>query len=216
MTAPAVLLLEWSPGRPDRSRRTRARRRFATLVMVVAAVTVAIPAGAIADVLRWSGVDDRTPTDAIVVLGAAQYQGAPSPVLANRLAHAHELVDAGVSSRVITVGGFQLGDVTSEAQTGKEELVADGLRRAQVTALPFGDNTAESMKAVATIARSEGLDSVTLVTDPAHAARTHALAAQYGLDAHVSATTEGPGTTVTSEYLLRESAGLITVWFDRE
>jgi vancomycin permeability regulator SanA len=216
MTAPAVLLLEWSPGRPDRSRRTRARRRFATLVMVVAAVTVAIPAGAIADVLRWSGVDDRTPTDAIVVLGAAQYQGAPSPVLANRLAHAHELVDAGVSSRVITVGGFQLGDVTSEAQTGKEELVADGLRRAQVTALPFGDNTAESMKAVATIAKSEGLNSVTLVTDPAHAARTHALAVQYGLDAHVSATTEGPGTTVTSEYLLRESAGLITVWFDRE
>ena len=173
--------------------------------MVVAALALAIPAGAVADVLRWSGVDDRTPTDAIVVLGAAQYQGAPSPVLANRLAHAHALVDAGVSSRVITVGGFQVGDVTSEAQTGKEELVADGLRRAQVTALPIGDNTAESIEAVATIAKSEGLDSVTLVTDPAHAARTHALATQYGLDAHVSATTEGPGTTVTSEYLLRES-----------
>jgi uncharacterized SAM-binding protein YcdF (DUF218 family) len=216
MTAPAVLLLEWSPGRPDRSRRTRARRRFVALVMVVTAVALAIPAGAVADVLRWSGVDDRTPTDAIVVLGAAQYQGAPSPVLANRLAHAHELVDAWVSSRVITVGGFQVGDVTSEAQTGKEELVADGLRRAQVTALPFGENTAESMQAVATIAKSEGLSSVTLVTDPAHAARTHALAAQYGLDAHVSATTEGPGTTVTSEYLLRESAGLMTVWFDRQ
>jgi vancomycin permeability regulator SanA len=216
MTAPAVLLLEWSPGRPDRSRRTRARRRFVTLVMVVAAAALAIPAGAVANVLRWSGVDDRTPTDAIVVLGAAQYQGAPSPVLANRLAHAHELVDAGVSSRVITVGGFQVGDVTSEAQTGKEELVADGLRRAQVTALPFGENTEESVKAVATIAKSEGLASVTLVTDPAHAARTHALAAQYGLDAHVSATTEGPGTTVTSEYLLRESAGLMTVWLDRQ
>ena len=215
MTAPAVLLLEWSPGRPDRSRRTRARRRFVALVMAVAAVTVAIPAGAVADVLRWSGVDDRTHTDAIVVLGAAQYQGAPSPVLANRLAHAHELVDAGVSDRVITVGGFQPGDVTSEAQTGKEELVADGMRRAQVIALPFGENTEESMKAVAAIVKSEGLSSVTLVTDPAHSARAHALASQFGLDAHVSATDEGPGTTVTSEYLLRESAGLITVWFDR-
>jgi uncharacterized SAM-binding protein YcdF (DUF218 family) len=183
--------------------------------MAVAVVAVAVPAGAVADVLRWAGVDDRTPTDAIVVLGAAQYQGAPSPVLANRLAHAHELVTAGVSDRVITVGGFQPGDVTSEAQTGKEELVADGLRRAQVIALPFGENTEESIKAVAAIVKSEGLGSVTLVTDPAHSARAHALAAQYGLDAHVSATAEGPGATVTSEYLLRESAGLITVWFDR-
>jgi uncharacterized SAM-binding protein YcdF (DUF218 family) len=116
---------------------------------------------------------------------------------------------------VITVGGFQPGDITSEAQTGKEELVADGMRRAQVIALPFGENTEESMKAVAAIVKSEGLNSVTLVTDPAHSARTHALASQFGLDAHVSATAEGPGTTVTSEYLLRESAGLITVWFDR-
>jgi uncharacterized SAM-binding protein YcdF (DUF218 family) len=174
MTAPAVLLLEWSPGRPDRSRRTRARRRFVALVMAVAAVSIAVPAGAVVDVLRWAGVDDRTPTDAIVVLGAAQYQGAPSPVLANRLAHAHDLVDAGVSDRVITVGGFQPGDVTSEAQAGKEELVADGMRRAQVIALPFGENTDESMKAVAAIVKSEGLGSVTLVTDPAHSARAPA------------------------------------------
>ncbi len=215
MTAPAVLLLEWSPGRPDRSRRRRARRRFVALVMAVAVAIVAVPAGAVADVLRWAGVDDRTPTDAIVVLGAAQYQGAPSPVLANRLAHAHDLVNAGVSERVITVGGFQPGDITSEAQTGKEELVADGMRRAQVIALPFGENTEESMKAVAAIVKSEGLGSVTLVTDPAHSARTRALATHYGLDAHVSATAEGPGSTITSEYLLRESAGLITVWFDR-
>ena len=79
-------------------------------------------------------MDDRTPTDAIVVLGAAQYQGAPSPVLANRLAHAHELFDDGVADTVITVGGFQPGDITSEAQAGKEELVAEGLRREDVIA----------------------------------------------------------------------------------
>lgn len=165
--------------------------------------------------MRWSGVDDRTPTDAIVVLGAAQYQGAPSPVLANRLAHAHSLFEAGVSDRIITVGGFQPGDVTSEAQTGKEELVAEGLRRREVIALPFGENTAESLEAVAAIIGSEGLSSVTIVTDPAHSARAHALAERYGLDAHVSSTEEGPGTTLTSEYLLRESAGLITVWLAR-
>jgi uncharacterized SAM-binding protein YcdF (DUF218 family) len=185
------------------------------LVVAVAAVTVAVPAGALADVVRWAGVDDRTPTDAVVVLGAAQYQGTPSPVLANRLAHALELVEAGVSERVITVGGFKPGDITSEAQAGKEELVAEGMRRAQVIALPFGGNTEESMKAVAAIVKSEGLDSVTLVTDPAHSARARALAEQFGLDARVSSTEDGPGTTLTGEYLLRESAGLITVWLDR-
>ena len=213
MSAPAVLL-EWSPSRPARSRRRRARRRFAVLMVVLAALIVALPATAVADVYRWAGANDRTPTDAIVVLGAAQYQGAPSPVLANRLAHAHELVDAGVSDTIITVGGFRDGDVTSEAQAGKEELVADGLKRKQVIAIPFGSNTEESMEAVAAIAESQGIGSITIVTDPAHSARAHALATDLGLTAHVSPTQDGPGTAVTSEYLLRESAGLISVWLD--
>ncbi|MDH3959515.1 MAG: YdcF family protein [Actinomycetota bacterium] len=213
MTAPAMLL-EWSPRRPDHSRRHRARRRFVALVMVVAVMTVAVPVAAVGSVFRWSGVDDRTHTDAIVVLGAAQYQGTPSPVLANRLAHAHELVDAGVSTQVITVGGFQDGDITSEAQTGKEELVADGLRRRQVIALPYGENTAESLEAVAAIIAAEGIESVTIVTDPAHSARARALAEHFGMQAHVSATAEGPGTSLTSEYVIRESAGLISVWLN--
>ena len=136
-------------------------------------------------------------------------------MLANRLAHAHELVDAGVSDTIITVGGFRPGDVTSEAQAGKEELVADGLLRKQVIAIPFGANTAASMDAVASIAASQGIDSITIVTDPAHSARAHALATELGLDAHVSATQDGPGTAITSEYLIRESAGLIGVWLDR-
>jgi uncharacterized SAM-binding protein YcdF (DUF218 family) len=214
MTAPAVLL-EWSPSRPHRSRRRQARRRFAALVAVVAAIAISLPGGAVAEVVRWSGADDRTPTDAIVVLGAAQYQGMPSPVLANRLDHAVNLVDAGVSSTVITVGGFQRGDIMSEAQAGKEELVAEGLRRRQVIAIPFGANTEESMRAVAAIADSQGLESITIVTDPAHAARSRALATRFGLDARVSTTQDGPGTALTADYLLRESAGLITVWLDR-
>jgi uncharacterized SAM-binding protein YcdF (DUF218 family) len=213
MSAPAVLL-EWSPSRPARSRRRRARRRFAAVVTMAMAAALALPAASVADVYRWASTDDRTASDAIVVLGAAQYQGAPSPVLANRLAHAHDLVEAGVSDTIITVGGFQPGDVTSEAQTGKEELVAEGLRRRQVIAIPFGENTAESLEAVAAVAASQGLRSVTIVTDPAHAARAHALARRYGLEARVSPTRSGPGTALTGEYLLRESAGLISVWLD--
>jgi uncharacterized SAM-binding protein YcdF (DUF218 family) len=185
------------------------------LVVGIAAVTLALPGGAVAEVYRWAGTDDRAPTDAIVVLGAAQYQGAPSPVLANRLAHAHELVLGGTSDTIITVGGFQPGDITSEAQTGKEELVAEGLRRRQVIALPFGENTEESIRAVAAIAGAQGIDSITIVTDPAHSARAHALASAMGLQARVSPTEEGPGTAITGEYLLREAAGLLSVWVDQ-
>lgn len=214
MSAPAVLL-EWSPSRPAMSRRRKARRRFAALVVVVGLLAAALPGAAVADVYRWAATDDRTPTDAIVVLGAAQYQGTPSPVLANRLAHALDLVGDGVSQTIITVGGFRDGDITSEAQAGKEELVADGLRRRQVIAIPFGANTEESIDAVAQIAATQGIGSITIVTDPAHAARAKALAQHHGLDARVSPTDSGPGTAITGEYLLRESAGLISVWLDR-
>lgn len=214
MSAPAILL-EWSPSRPARRRRRRHRMRVLALLGGLAAVTLALPGAAVADVYRWAATDDRTPTDAIVVLGAAQYQGAPSPVLANRLAHAHELVREGVSDTIITVGGFQTGDVTSEAQAGKEELVAEGLSRRQVIALPFGEDTEESLRNVAAIATAQGLASVTLVTDPAHSARAHALASAFGLQARVSPTAGGPGSAITREYLLRETAGLLSVWVDQ-
>jgi uncharacterized SAM-binding protein YcdF (DUF218 family) len=67
---------------------------------------------------------------------------------------------------------------------------------------------------VAAIIAAEGIESVTIVTDPAHSARARALAEHFGMEAHVSATAEGPGTTLTSEYVIRESAGLISVWLN--
>jgi vancomycin permeability regulator SanA len=213
MSAPAVLL-DRAPIRPMARRRRVVRRRFALVSAAVALAVAAGPVAAVTEVQRLAGTNDRTPTDAIVVLGAAQYQGAPSPVLANRLAHAQELVEAGVSDTIITVGGYQPGDVTSEAQAGKEELVAEGLLRRQVIAIPFGEDTAGSIEAVAAVAASQGLRSITIVTDPAHAARTRALAAQHQLTARVSPTQAGPGTALTAGYVLRESAGLLAVWLD--
>lgn len=214
MTAPAVLL-EWSPSAPTRiSRRQRARRRLAAVVTLFTVAVVAYPLAAFLSVLRWANVDDRTPTDAVVVLGAAQYQGVPSPVLANRLSHARELVSQGVTDTIITVGGFRNGDVTSEAIVGKEELVAEGLRRRQVIAIPFGSDTEESLEAVATIAGEQGLCSVTLVSDPAHLARSRALAIQAGLNPRVSPTHTGAGSKLTADYVLRETVGLMMVWYN--
>lgn len=214
MTAPAVLL-EWSPSAPARAtRRRRNRRWLVAIVTLFVFAVVAVPGAAFLSVLRYAGADDRTSTDAVVVLGAAQYQGVPSPVLANRLAHARELVSNGVSSQVVTLGGYRTGDITSEAVVGKEELVAEGLRRSQVIAIPIGSDTQESLEALATVAAEQGIHSITLVSDPAHMARSRALAQAAGLEAHVSPTHGGAGTQMPAHYLIREAVGLMMVWFN--
>lgn len=62
-------------------------------------------------------IDDRTPADAIVVLGAAQYNGRPSPIFAARLAHAQQLYEQGVAGRIVTLGGGQAGDATTDRKS---------------------------------------------------------------------------------------------------
>lgn len=214
MTTPAVLL-EWSPARPSRgSLRRRGRRRLIAIATVFVLTILSLPTIALGNVLYYANRDDRTPTDAVVVLGAAQYNGVPSRVLANRLSHAEELVKQGVSGQVVTVGGFRTGDITSEAQVSKEQLVEAGLPSAQVIAIPFGQDTRESLRVVATVAAEQEIHSVTIVSDPAHMARSRALAEQAGLAPRVSPTRHGPGSALTAQYLLRETVGLVTVWFD--
>lgn len=214
MTTPAVLL-EWSPARPSRgSLRRRGRRRLGAITALFVLAIASLPTVALANVLYYANQDDRAGSDAVVVLGAAQYNGTPSPVLANRVLHAEDLVKQGVAHQVVTVGGFRTGDITSEAQVSKERLVAAGLPSAEVVAIPFGQDTRESVEAVATVAAEQGIQTVTIVSDPAHMARSRALARQAGLTVRVSPTQHGAGTALTARYLLRESIGLLTVWFD--
>ncbi len=205
-------LVRWEPRAG--LRRRHVDRRFLALIGVLAAAILAMPLVAVAQVQRMARVDDLTHTDAILVLGAAQYQGTPSPVLANRLEHARALFDAGIADTIVTVGGFNTGDVTSEAQAGKEALVAEGLERSQIIAVPFGASTAESVEAVATISVPEGIHSVTVVTDPAHVARASALLTAAGLQPHPAPTQRGPGTKLGARYVVKEAAGLMAVWLD--
>lgn len=157
--------------------------------------------------------DDRTPSDAVIVLGAAQFDGTPTEVFANRLEHAFELVKAGVAPRVITVGGKQPGDRFTEAQSGKKYLVNLGLKKSQVFAVPFGRDTYESIAAIALLMKSEGWKSVTVVSDPAHVARSKIIMQAFGFDAYASPTQSGPGTEVNLDYLIRETGGTLQFLF---
>jgi len=126
--------------------------------------------------------------DVIAVLGAAQYNGRPSPIFQGRLEQAELLFHRGFSSRVLVLGGGKPGDRTTEAQSGKDWLVGRGLPEGAVFADPEGATTFESLKAAAGFMRDRGLHSAFLVSDPWHNLRIRRMARDLGIQAYVSAT----------------------------
>lgn len=136
--------------------------------------------------------DDRTPTQAIVVLGAAQYDGRPSPVLAARLDHAHDLWRQGVAEMIVVTGGRQEGDRFTEATAGATYLHDLGVPDEAILRETTGHSSWESLAASARFLEERGIDRVTLVSDPFHAARIAAIADELGLEAHVSPTPDSP------------------------
>ena len=126
--------------------------------------------------------EDRRASDAIVVLGAAQYGGRPSPVLEARLRKAQTLWNDGIAPVVVTVGGGAPGDDTTEAEAGRDWLTANGMPADAVVAVAEGNNTQTSMEAVGEVFDDRDRIAV-LVTDPWHTFRSKALADAAGIDA---------------------------------
>lgn len=126
--------------------------------------------------------------DAIVVLGAAEYDGRPSPVFAGRLEQAQLLYEQHRAGTVIVLGGSQPGDVTTEAQAGREYLIRQGLPPGAVVAEPVGHTTLESLRAAAAYMRVHGMRSAFLVSDPWHNLRIERMASDLGFQGYASAT----------------------------
>src|SRR6476620_3807608 len=98
----------------------------------------------------WNARQDSRPSsDAIVVLGSAQYNGVPSSIFAARLEHAKKLYEAGVAPVIVTVGGKETGDQFTEAEAGRDYLANGGVPRNALLAVPKGVDTLERMRAVA-------------------------------------------------------------------
>jgi len=193
-------------------RRPLWRRVLVWCLVTVLAVALLLPLAAAVRVVTAARDDDRTPADIVVVLGAAQFNGRPSPVLEARLAHADDLYREGVAPRVVTVGANQPGDRTTEAAVGADWLIRAGVPRTDVTAVPVGHDTLSSLTAVAHLMADQGWTSATLVTDPAHEARSLAMARALGITAHGSPTQVGSGSNLTVEYVVRETEGLLYFW----
>ena len=178
-------------------------------VVVVAAVLAAVYLGVtFVQVLRASTSDGVAPADAIVVLGAAQYDGRPSPVLRRRLDHAVELRDRGVADVIVVTGGSRPGDRVTEAAASAEYLLERGVPEPSIRREVSGTNSWQSLAAAARFLTDEGLVDVVLVSSPYHALRTEEIAAEVGLDGEASPTERSRGLVADVGNLARETVAV--------
>ena len=161
----------------------------------------------------WTARQDSRPrSDAIVVLGSAQYNGVPSSIFEARLEHALTLYEDGVAPVVVTVGGKKAGDQFTEAEAGRDYLANAGIPSDALLAVPGGVDTLESMRLVAAAFRERGWTTAVLVTDPWHAMRAERMAEDSGMEAESSPTRQGPAVqtrTTQFRYILRETAAYL-------
>ena len=170
-----------------------------TVVLLVALVAVVLVGGSAVTVWRAAhhdGAADTDRADAIVVLGAAQYNGVPSPVFQGRLDHAVLLWNQGRADLVITVGSKQPGDSHTEAESGAAYLEQHGVPADKIVALPIGHTTYQSLQAATHEMTRRDLTSAFLVSDPWHNARLDAMGSDLGIEAYPSATWTSADTSV--------------------
>ncbi len=159
-------------------------------------------------VVIWGMRDEVGPVDAIVVLGAAQWDGRPSPVLRARLEHAHELWRDGHAPWLVVTGGVGAGDTTSEAKVGQRFLAQLGVPQKNVLLEAAGRTTDQSMRGVAAILKEKQLKRVLLVSDPFHMLRLDVVARSHRLIPLTSPTRTSPISDNTFElmtYMFAES-----------
>ena len=151
--------------------------------------------------------DQRPASDAIVVLGAAQYDGDPSRVFEARLDHARELYEAGVAPLIVVLGGKQAGDRFTEAQAGAAYLEKD-LPADRVTGVKAGVTTLDSLKKFTGLAQERNIHRIVIVSDPLHLGRARQMAEDLGFEVAVSASTIDQSEESTRTGLIKETLTL--------
>lgn len=184
--------------------------RFVALIIVVAGLWIALTT---IEVWRVGRSSTKATADAIVVMGAAQYDGRPSPQLAARLDHVVELWNAGVAPRVIVTGGNQPGDRFTEAAASKSYLAERGVSDAAIFEESTSRSTWEAFENLRELVDASAIDvgtgTIIVVTDPFHSLRSRLIAEENGFDATSSATATSPveGFSAVTKHL-KEGVGV--------
>jgi uncharacterized SAM-binding protein YcdF (DUF218 family) len=185
--------------------------------LLIAALVGALVAFGWASFRIWDtgNRDDSQSADAIVVLGAAQYDGRPSPVFRARLEHAVALYKAGVAPYLVVTGGKAQGDRTTEAAAARTFAVARGVPASAILIEDRGRTTLESLRAVASLLRDRELASAVFVSDRTHMLRVLRIARDEGIAAYGSPTATSPtdATFVSRADATIHELGALTLYF---
>lgn len=196
-----------APGAPPTpSSRWRTIRR---LVVALIALGLLYVAGTGVQVWLAPRQDQTEHSDAIVVLGAAQYNGTPSPALRGRLDHAYGLWSRGMAPTVVVTGFRQPGDRSTEAKAGFDYLRGRGIPEADLLVVDTGTSTWESLAAAKRVMSERGMSTALMVTDPYHALRVRGVAGEVGIEARMSLTETSSGLTPMARETVLVSAGRI-------
>lgn len=190
----------------------------ARILMAVPLVVIFLWGASLLAVYTFGLRNEARAADAIVVLGAAQYQGKPSPVLQARLDHAIALYRDSIAPVLILTGGVGVGDTISEAEVGRRYVERAGIPRSQIVVERTGISSKQSMRTVAALMNGRGLQSAVLVSDPFHMLRLRILASRLDMNAYSSPTRSSPirpGSAEEWKHVLRESLILPVILVQR-
>ena len=180
-------------------------RRHPILVGVALVLLIVLTALGASAMTVWRAAHDDDASrvdraDIIIVLGAAQYGGTPSPVFQGRLDHAVLLFRQGRADIVMVVGGKAPGDSTTEAQAGMDYLVSQGVPADAAVAEAVGRTTYESLAGAAKYMLGHGMETAFLVSDPWHNARITRMASDLGIRGYASATWTSAATSEDTRF----------------
>jgi len=172
-------------------------------ITVAVALILLVPIGAVMQIVFTAQFDDRTPTQAIILMDPTRVWGEDPAVLSSRADHAAELYRTGVAPVIM---------LTGRARTAAAErtlLRARSVPDEDIVSFTTSMDTLGSLQMIAAVMSDLGWSSATIVTDPPNAARASAIASGFGIDAHLSPAGSGPGSAMTSDYVGRETAALM-------
>lgn len=164
------------------------------IVLLVVAAGVLYVGVTFLQVWSDSRRDEAKPASTIIVMGAAQWDGVPSPVFKKRLDHAVELYNQGYADAIVVTGGKQVGDRVTQGQAAATYLRQQGIPEEAIKVEVDGTNSYEELSAAALIVSNDGrAPDVLIVTDPYHAKRVSQIASEVGMHASVSPTDRSAG-----------------------
>jgi uncharacterized SAM-binding protein YcdF (DUF218 family) len=192
-------------------------KRWAIALGLTIALAIALLSGSlVAAIYLAARADQQRPVDAILVMGAAQFDGRPSAVLRARLDTTLEVWEAGVARLIIVTGGKMPGDRFTESEASRDYLVEHGVPEEAILLENEGRTSETSLEHAAEIARSNSVESVLIVTDGFHMFRSRLIAEDNGLETAGVAVREGPiepWSATEFDYVVREAAAVVAYLF---